>query len=82
MAKTENEKAQLQSQISQLNAAIVALKGEQSQQSDATLEVERRVKEKEQVISELGNVINTQKTTIVRITVNGVLINRVNWRRN
>ena len=82
MAKTENEKAQLQSQISQLNAAIVALKGEQSQQSDATLEVERRVKEKEQVISELDNVINTQKTTIVRITVNGVLINRVNWRRN
>ena len=82
MAKTENEKAQLQSQISQLNAAIVALKGEQSQQSDATLEVERRMKEKEQVISELGNVINTQKTKIVRITVNGVLINRVNWRRN
>ena len=65
MARTENEKAQLQSQISQLNAAIVALKGEQSQQSDATLEVERRVKEKEQVIGELGNMINSQKTTIV-----------------
>ena len=65
VARTENEKAQLQSQISQLNAAIVALKGEQNQQSDATLEVERRVKEKEQVIGELGNMINSQKTTIV-----------------
>ena len=67
VTKAENEKAQLQGQISQLNAAIVALKGEQSQQSDATLEIERRVKEKEQVIGELGNVINSQKDTIVRI---------------
>ena len=77
VTKTENEKAQLQSQISQLNAAIVALKGEQSQQSDAALEIERRVKEKEQVISELGSVINSQKATIVGMKGNREVMIRV-----
>lgn len=61
----EAEKSQLQSQISQLNSAIIALKTEYSQQSDSIIESERRVREKEQVIAKLGGVINSQKQTIV-----------------
>ncbi len=61
----EAEKSQLQSQISQLNSAIIALKTEHSQQSDSIIESERRVREKEQVIAKLGGVINSQKQTIV-----------------
>lgn len=61
----EAEKSQLQSQISQLNSAIIALKTEHSLQSDSIIESERRVREKEQVIAKLGGVINSQKQTIV-----------------
>ena len=81
MSKSESEKTQLQGQISQLNAAIVALKGEQNQQSDAVLVIERQVKEKEQVISELGTVINAQKNSIVMPPIHGLFIYRVNSKR-
>ena len=65
MSGLEAEKSQLQSQISQLNSAIIALKTEHSQQSDSIIESERRVREKEQVIAKLGGVINSQKQMIV-----------------
>ena len=63
----ESERIQLQNQVSQLNGVIIALKTEQSEQSDIRIECERRLREKEQVISELGGVISTQKTSIVRL---------------
>ena len=63
----ESERIQLQNQVSQLNGVIIALKNEQSEQSDIRIECERRLREKEQVISELGGVISTQKTSIVRL---------------
>lgn len=62
----ESEKTQLQNQISQLNGVIIALKNEQNEVSDARIECERRLREKEQVISELGGVISAQKTSLVR----------------
>lgn len=62
----ESEKTQLQNQISQLNGVIIALKNEQNEVSDVRIECERRLREKEQVISELGGVISAQKTSIVR----------------
>lgn len=65
MNSLEAEKTQLQSQISQLNSAIIALKNEHNQQSDSIIETERRVREKEQVIAKLGGVINSQKQAIV-----------------
>ena len=50
----ESERIQLQNQVSQLNGVIIALKNEQSEQSDIRIECERRV-------------ISTQKTSIVRL---------------
>ena len=56
-----------QQQEIRLKGLIIALKNEQSEQSDIRIECERRLREKEQVISELGGVISTQKTSIVRL---------------
>lgn len=78
MTQLEGEKAQLQSQISQLNSAVIVLKNEHDEQSDSVIEAERRVREKEQVIAELGTVINSQKTRIVGVRSVGE--GRTIWR--
>lgn len=61
MAAMEGEKAQLQAQISNLNSTIIAMKAEATQQSDSAIEFDKRIKEKEQAISELGTLIKKQK---------------------
>ena len=65
VAQLEGEKAQLQNQISNLNSSLIALKNEQSAQSDNVLEVEKRLKEKEQVIFELGGLVKTLQASAV-----------------
>ena len=65
VAQLEGEKAQLQNQISNLNSSLIALKNEQSAQSDNVLEVEKRLKEKEQVILELGGLVTTLQASAV-----------------
>ena len=71
VAQLEGEKAQLQNQISNLNSSLIALKNEQSAQSDNVLEVEKRLKEKEQVILELGGLVKTLQARAVGV-VKGV----------
>ena len=63
VAQLEGEKAQLQNQISNLNSSLIALKNEQSAQSDNVLEVEKRLKE--QVIPELGGLVKTLQASAV-----------------
>lgn len=63
----EGEKAQLQGQISNLNSSLIALKNEQGAQSDNVLEAEKKVKEKEQVISELGVLVKSQQAAAVSV---------------
>ena len=65
VAQLEGETAQLQNQISNLNSSLIALKNEQSAQSDNVLEVEKRLKEKEQVILELGGLVKTLQASAV-----------------
>ena len=65
VAQLEGEKAQLQNQISNLNSSLIALKNEQSAQSDNVLEVEKRLKENEQVILELGGLVQTLQASAV-----------------
>ena len=65
VAQLEGEKAQLQSQISNLNSSLIALKNEQSAQSDNVLEAEKRLKEKEQVVLELGSLVKTLQASTV-----------------
>lgn len=67
VAQLEGEKAQLQNQISNLNSSLIALKNEQSAQSDNVLEVEKRLKEKEQVILELGGLVKTLQASAVGV---------------
>lgn len=67
VAQLEGEKAQLQNQISNLNSSLIALKNEQSAQSDNVLEVEKRLKEKEQVVLELGGLVKTLQASAVGV---------------
>lgn len=60
----ESEKVQLQNQISNLNSTLIAMKAEASQKSDSTVEFEKKIKEKEQAITELGSVIKKQQEQI------------------
>lgn len=61
----EGEKSQLQSQISNLNASVITMKEELSHHSDEMLEKDRTLREKEQVIAELGTMIKTLQANIV-----------------
>lgn len=65
IVQLEGEKAQLQAQISNLNSSLIALKNEQGAQSDNVLEAEKKVKEKEQVITELGALVKSQQAAAV-----------------
>lgn len=67
IVQLEGEKAQLQAQISNLNSSLIALKNEQGAQSDNVLEAEKKVKEKEQVITELGALVKSQQAAAVGV---------------
>ena len=67
IVQLEGEKAQLQAQISNLNSSLIALKNEQGAQSDNVLEAEKKVKEKEQVITELGALVKSQQVAAVGV---------------
>ena len=61
----EVEKSQLQNQISNLNNSVIAMKAELEHSSDDVLEKEKTLREKEQVINELGGVVKSLQNTIV-----------------
>ena len=72
----EGEKTQLQNQISNLNASVITMKEELSHHSDEMLEKDRVLREKEQVIAELGTMIKTLQANIV------VLFFQINSQKN
>lgn len=65
----EGEKSQLQNQIANLNASVITMKEELSHHSDEMLEKEKTLREKEQVITELGTMIKSLQANIVFVFV-------------